>query len=381
MAVAEASRGDFDGAIMDQGDFVDSDDEIDVEMSAEDPEGYENGVYYPICIGEILAKRYRIEHKLGHGGFATVWMAYDILGKRDIALKIAMPGDSGDREYRIQSEIIKTIQDTSNLLIFHDMFYVQGLYGDHRVFVFPLKGPNLRDFAQQKSVDTHLNTANVMYSLRPLEDCITTTAKYKQLGRPKKLNLPPFAAPWKQGELVTPMAPHDSLVGDTVCIGDFGQAIKAGTSVTQKVQSPPIYCAPELFHTANPSFASDMWSYMCIFAELYLGCPLFSAPGNSTTVTFMVDTLGPLPATWKGCYEASGRPCHDSWYDPARMPDPRLAIEAKVPRIRSDTGLAERQLVLSILRRGLSYLPKHRLTAGQLLEDPAFKELMGIYGL
>ncbi|WEW61765.1 hypothetical protein PRK78_007259 [Emydomyces testavorans] len=52
----------------DYGDFVDSDDEFEIEESAEPLERYHQpGLYYPICIGEVLAQTYRIEHKLGHG--------------------------------------------------------------------------------------------------------------------------------------------------------------------------------------------------------------------------------------------------------------------------------------------------------------------------
>ena len=36
-----------------------------------------------------MAQRYRILHKLGHGGFGTVWMAHDLLDKKDVALKVS----------------------------------------------------------------------------------------------------------------------------------------------------------------------------------------------------------------------------------------------------------------------------------------------------
>jgi serine/threonine protein kinase len=63
------------------------------------------------------------------------------------------------------------------------------------------------------------------------------------------------------------------LITDTVYLGDFGLATKAGTDIRHKMPSPLdiIFQAPERFHNVNPSFASDVWSYMCIFIELYLG--------------------------------------------------------------------------------------------------------------
>lgn len=66
------------GESIDCGSFVDSDDECDIEEVSEPIERYTDGIYYPICIGEILAGAYRVVHKLGWGGFSTVWMAEDL---------------------------------------------------------------------------------------------------------------------------------------------------------------------------------------------------------------------------------------------------------------------------------------------------------------
>jgi hypothetical protein len=76
------------------GDFVNSDNEEEVEDLEENAEPlllyFQQPFYYPICIGNVLAQRYRIEHKLGHGGFSTVWMAHDIVTKKDVALKVTI---------------------------------------------------------------------------------------------------------------------------------------------------------------------------------------------------------------------------------------------------------------------------------------------------
>ncbi|KNB05120.1 hypothetical protein FOXG_19492 [Fusarium oxysporum f. sp. lycopersici 4287] len=150
-------------------------------------------------------------------------------------------------------------------------------HGQHRVFVFPPQGPNLRNYPPRKApiatrmlfavqllkalkalheaeiVHADLNTANIMYTLRPLNNIISE--KYKQIGRPRKVKL--WTEQWKDGELVMPMKPKEELIGDSIVLGDFGLAHKAGTS-TQKMQSPATYCAPERVHNINPSYGSDI---------------------------------------------------------------------------------------------------------------------------
>ena len=69
---------------------------------------------------------YRIEHKLGHGGFSTVWLARDIQEEKDVALKIMIPGNAGEDEYKMQTEILRTVQDTSNLLTYLKTFFLPG---------------------------------------------------------------------------------------------------------------------------------------------------------------------------------------------------------------------------------------------------------------
>jgi hypothetical protein len=71
-----------DGDCPDYGEFVDSDGEGDVEYASEPLERYDQGLYYPMCAGEVLAERYRVEHTLGWGGYSTFWMAHDLQSER-----------------------------------------------------------------------------------------------------------------------------------------------------------------------------------------------------------------------------------------------------------------------------------------------------------
>ena len=134
--------------IDDFGDLVSNDHEvIDVEWVNEDWLQYDpletSCVFYPICLGEVLDERYLIEHKIGYGGFSTVWMAYDLLDQRNVALKVMCAGNWGERELLVHDQILQSVQDTSHLVTYSATFLLRGEDGPHRVFVFPLLGPCL----------------------------------------------------------------------------------------------------------------------------------------------------------------------------------------------------------------------------------------------
>ncbi|EEU33492.1 uncharacterized protein NECHADRAFT_56544 [Fusarium vanettenii 77-13-4] len=61
-----------------------------------------------------------------------------MLNDRDVALKIIVPRDLGEREYNIQNEIISAMKDTSHLLTYYKTFLLRGAHGSHRVLTFPL---------------------------------------------------------------------------------------------------------------------------------------------------------------------------------------------------------------------------------------------------
>jgi serine/threonine protein kinase len=161
-----------DGESPDYGQFVDSDGEGDVEDVSEPLERYDQGLYYPVRIGEVLAERYRIEHKLGWGGYSTVWMAHDVQYGKDVALKIMIPGEKGEYEYQMQNGILRTVCDTSHLVTHEDSFLLAGHGSNHhRVLVLPLLSPNLGYRAIQLPVATRVSAAKqLLVALKGLHD-------------------------------------------------------------------------------------------------------------------------------------------------------------------------------------------------------------------
>ncbi|EEH22255.2 CMGC protein kinase [Paracoccidioides brasiliensis Pb03] len=389
----------------DFGDFVSTEDEeFDLEEVAEPWQKYDikktPHVFYPICVGEVLNERYLIEHKIGSGGFSTVWMAHDLQDKRDVALKVMSSGEWEKNEIRMQDEILQNVQDTSHLVTYLATFLLPGNNCHHRVLVFPLLGPCLYPIILRKMsmatrmsaakqllealenlhkagiVHRDLNERNCMWGMVPLHN-LNRSAKYKTLGRPLR-QIIPLVDLWKPGELVLPIMIPENLRTEEFYLCDFGLSMKLGDPVTQHGYPPMQFCSPDRFHRKDPSFACDMWSYMVLFAELYLGHPPFPTWLNGGIITGMVRCLGPLPEEWKGLYTPSES--LDSWYDERKTPDPNHELASTIAYFCPEVDPIERKHVLSIMTRVFTYCPEKRLTATQLLRDPSFRAIMDKYG-
>lgn len=156
----------------DHGEFVDSDDDCDVTCEAEPLERYSQGLYYPLRIGELLANRYRIQHKLGWGGFSTVWMAHDMHLQKNVALKILIPGEKAEYEYQMHNEILQTVDDTSHLVLYQDTFMLASCGGNqHRVLVLPLLSPSLRYEMKELPIANRVSAAKqLLIALKGLHD-------------------------------------------------------------------------------------------------------------------------------------------------------------------------------------------------------------------
>ncbi|OJJ30902.1 hypothetical protein ASPWEDRAFT_62274 [Aspergillus wentii DTO 134E9] len=335
VAALRSSKGE-DTA--DFGDFVSNEEEeLDLEEVVEPWHKYDiketSRVFYPICVGELLNERYLVEHKIGSGGFSTVWMGCDLQNKRNLALKVMSLGEWGERKIK-----------------------------------FPLKGPCLypviletmpmatRMSAAQQLLKALENLHNAGIVHRDLNERNCISAKYEAFGRPLKQPIP-FVELWKRGELVGPIKIPEELRTEDFYLGDFDR-----------------------LHGKDPSFACDMWSYMVIFAELYLGHTPFPTWLKGGIITGIVRCLGPLPEQWRSLYPDPGGLQVDSWYDQSNKPDPNHDLASTIARFRPDADPIEREHVHSIMGKVFNACPEKRLTAAQLLQDPSFRAIIDKYG-
>lgn len=412
---------------VDHGDFVDSDHEADIEAESEDAMQYLNGHFYPVRIGDILKQRYQVVHKLGRGGFSTVWLAHDEESGKDVALKISTSTEHAAKEYEVHQDILHKVQDRSRLILCQDKFLLNrvdcNINYKYTVLVLPLQGPSFLTLQREKETKrplanrmsaakqllqailslhnaglVHRGKAHqfpILYSLlNVLLDIVlpniicglnidlgpmSIADKYKLLGRPRKARA---LEEDEQivGELVAPASFPPEILGSDAFLCDFGILIQAGTSVPNKLQSPPGYCAPELFHNIEPSFASDMWSFMVVFLYLYTEHPVFTGWGFAGIVSSIVKHIGALPIEWKGCYNAYDKEeVQESWYSQGLQSGD--TFDAFLDKYRPDINADEKALLLSVIQQVFRPRPEDRATAYEILSSEDFQALMDIYGV
>lgn len=153
-------------------DWGDIDDEDDVTELTEGVDAYCLDVFpgppcYPLSLGDIVrgnAKSYRIEHKLGHGAFSTVWLAFEMESRTIVALKISRTlTTAGEVEYRAHQEIRQAIPDAidHHLVTSSSAFSLAGRAASdsHFIMVLPVLGPDLHTHLRSsrlwgKTIDT-----------------------------------------------------------------------------------------------------------------------------------------------------------------------------------------------------------------------------------
>src|SRR4051794_39858647 len=110
---------------------------------------YMVGGFHPVALGDVLGddSRFRVVHKLGHGGYGTVWLCHDKVCKKRRAVKImaakASTPDCADfRALGLFDNIDPDTQMANNIQLALEHFWIKGPNGHHLCFVLPLLGPN-----------------------------------------------------------------------------------------------------------------------------------------------------------------------------------------------------------------------------------------------
>ncbi|XP_055333542.1 uncharacterized protein LOC129585051 [Paramacrobiotus metropolitanus] len=120
------------------------------EEEQEDPKDYRKGGYHPVKIGDYFNNRYHVVRKLGWGHFSTVWLCWDLLGKRFVALKVVKSASHYTETALDEIKLLRCVRDAdgadphrSRVVQLLDDFKISGINGTHVCMVFEVLGCNL----------------------------------------------------------------------------------------------------------------------------------------------------------------------------------------------------------------------------------------------
>lgn len=106
---------------------------------------YNKGGFHPIHIEDVLDDRYEVVHKLGSGGFGTVWLCRDRHLEKWRAVKVMTADHSSDSAEAKTFDFLKKNSSLEELDRNHiaaplDSFWISGPNGRHLCFVLPVYG-------------------------------------------------------------------------------------------------------------------------------------------------------------------------------------------------------------------------------------------------
>ena len=212
---------------------------------------------------ELAGGRYRLEHKLGSGGMATVWLGEDLRLARRVAIKIPSEAILADQAFSIRFE--------------REARTAAALSHPHLVPVYDYGYEDERPYLVSEYIDG--------WSL----------AELRQRGRPPvtvelaATLLEALAHIHAAGIVHRDIKPGNVLVdrGGRILLTDFGIAQSAdATGLTGEglVVGTPTYLAPELKQGGRATPASDLYSLGVLLSEQY-------SPEDPDRIGRLIDAL------------------------------------------------------------------------------------------
>ncbi|KAI0016605.1 protein kinase-like domain-containing protein [Xylariomycetidae sp. FL0641] len=352
------------------------------DVGIEDVTGYNIGGFHPVHLGDILQDRFEVVHKLGNGGFGTVWCCQDRQLGKWRAIKILSAKHSVESQ---EVEILRHLADRStpeeleacHVLLPLETFWLDGPNGRHLCLVMPIHGCNLSDWrghldseSESTAIEAKRICAQIATGIQLLhekgichgdlkpsnilmkvdQDALNKLDKkglLKLLGEPELWEIET-----ESGQDPKPRAPAyaviepsvtwcEGLITKAVSIVDFGESFFAGNP-SETTGIPILYAPPEMFFGRELSLGMDIWSLACIFYQVRFSQEMFGDTFHGASFARMVHEfeviLGILPEPLREIYQKEDRG------GPEGAPIPTEEDEEKYPGMAATCSLASLRL-------------------------------------
>ena len=231
-----------------------------------------------------LLGRYRLVHRLGQGGMATVWLAEDLVLQRPVALKelIHSPGAIGD-----QAEMVARLMAEARAAA---QLRHPGLVTIHDVVLYDAEPWIVMEYVRGHSLSEEIARNGPL----PWQRVAEIGAQVAEA----------VAVAHRHGIVHRDLKPGNILLTEEgrAVVVDFGIAKAANaTSLTspRNVMGTPEFIAPEILDGQSASPATDMWSLGVTLYMAVEGTSPFRGPELSALLTAIINR-SPTPAEHAG---------------------------------------------------------------------------------
>ncbi|KIW79310.1 hypothetical protein Z517_05922 [Fonsecaea pedrosoi CBS 271.37] len=388
------------------------------EIESESLERYRPGGYRPVNVGDTFcSRRYCVVQKLGWGGYATVWLAYDSVFCRLAALKVVVSEISaaGNNEVPILKRLASLPEENEqgrrHLRKLTDHFFHESPNGRHQCLVFDVDGVSAPTLAARSGNGVRLPGRlawQVSKQITLALDCLRSNgiahgdlytsntlvshgegqfsnpASLKHLNPPVQADI--TALPGHQltksvpRHIVEPAAtfPLPSIDGPIhTRFIDFEQAfLHTDQQPLAKVRTPLVFRAPETLLDTTWDLRIDIWSLGCTIFELVTGQSSFDnfMPRKAPLVLEWIAMFGDVPEQWRSQAQVVVGECRDeieggslsSWLGEVYFGN-RSTPERKAEFTQDDI-----KRLADLLSRMMCYLPENRMSTQYVLKHEWF---------
>ncbi|KAI0867389.1 kinase-like domain-containing protein [Hypoxylon argillaceum] len=390
------------------------------DIDAEPLHRYTEGGYHPVHLGDQLKHgRYRVLHKLGWGGYSTVWAARDQDVGRYVAVKISISERqprSKDRQLHVMRAIAASSSQhpgAASVMKIIDNFTLNGPNGTHQCMVLELLGPSISDVLDVRFADNRLpgalakkvarqtllgldylhqhgighgdlHTRNIVFTL-PLLNSTAEDELSRILGEPEVAQIrrvngerPERGVP----QYIVRPSPYPSSVlslSSSVKIVDYGESFFDADSPAT-LHTPLAVRAPEVVLGDVFDHRVDLWSMGCLLFELFTGQPPFDVsmltPG--TLISQMEELAADkLPERWAKRANCLREPSVGSGQtgDEHGKTASTNALQQWLEEVyfdenkRAELSPEDVRELGKVIRKMLRFEPSSRSTASRLLEN------------
>ncbi|KAJ8058231.1 hypothetical protein OCU04_012427 [Sclerotinia nivalis] len=361
---------------------------------------YEPGGFHPICLGDTFKEgRYKIYHKLGWGGFSTVWLAWDGVLEMWVSIKVK---SADNTENNRELGALRVLQEKGAL--YHivrqlDDFVHHGPNGCHQCLVFELLGPSVDTIANDYSESgDQLDPKIILKITTQMLEAISSIHKVgythgdisgSNIGFTcprlaylpqddlfEVLGIPEFEALARvDGQPLHPGVPKQLVKKanwknwidedeEDIRLIDFGEAFVQGSKPDSLAQ-PADLRAPETIFTDRFDHRLDLWrAGITIYSSLFGSRPFQHWGGPDKLVRQMINFVEELPAEWQPQWELMQITAGQMGEQATTTTPTQSKLDQKFHDNVRDPAL---QRLLPVIRGLTRFRPSDRISAAEAL--------------